>query len=272
MAWQEPPGVVRDPAMFRAILLRGWLRCSILATVYAAPFTSRVSGPRRIKRSTMKVAQPGKRMSIGLDTASDLFRKVERDRTALEREVTPDAVFNFVVTAHALCDWVQKDPTLSRTAKLGAVDLARTNEWLRACRDLANGSKHFTIDRYHPLVEHADAASGYGRGRYGVGAYGGGEWCITISWDGNTYKALDLVARVCEAWTAFFQDQAMKDDGAVAQLRSVPPSPNSYCQPPERSLPSELLHLGGLDDPRNPGSSASPPPAGGPGAPRPGSP
>ena len=152
------------------------------------------------------MTEPGKRMSIGLDSAFDLFQKVGRDLTAVEREVTPDAVFNFVVTAHSLGDWVQKDPTVSPTAKQAAADLARTNEWLLACRDLANGNKHFGIGRYEPLVQHADAATGFGMGRYGSGAYGVGEWSIKVSWGGATHSALDLVRRVHEAWAAFFRD------------------------------------------------------------------
>ena len=93
------------------------------------------------------MVKPGKPMPIGLDSALDLFRKVQRDREAVEREVTPDCLFNFVVTAHSLCDWIPKDPAFSPTAGAACADLARNNPWLRARRDLANGSKHFTIDR-----------------------------------------------------------------------------------------------------------------------------
>jgi hypothetical protein len=161
------------------------------------------------------MTEAGKRMSIGLDTAFDLFAKVTRDRTAVEREVTPDAVFNFVVTAHALCDWVQKDPTILPTAKNSAATLARTNEWLLACRDLANGSKHFTIDRYEPMVQHADAGAGYGMGRYGAGPYGVGEWSIKVSWGGATHQALELVAQVHETWAAFFREHPPAGDAAA---------------------------------------------------------
>ena len=162
------------------------------------------------------MSQPGKRMPIGLDSAHDLFRKVERDRAAVERAVTPDSLFNFVVTAHSLCDWVQKDPTISADAKEACANLAKTNNWLRACRDLANGSKHFAIDRYEPFVQHADVVSGYDVGRYGAGEYGRGEWQVTVSWDGNTHDALELVAKVAEIWTAFFREHAPDNGGAAA--------------------------------------------------------
>jgi hypothetical protein len=154
-------------------------------------------------------------MPIGLDSAFDLFRKVERDRAAVERDVTPDALFNFVVTAHSLTDWVQKDPTILPAAEEACASLAKTNDWLRACRDLANGSKHFAIDRYEPLVEHADAVSGYGVGRYGVGAYGQGEWRITVSWGGTTHDALAFVAEVTKVWTDFFREHAPAKGGAA---------------------------------------------------------
>ena len=162
------------------------------------------------------MTEPGNRMSVGLDTALDLFGKVERDQAAVQRQVTPDVVFNFVVTAHALCDWIQKDPTLPAATKEAAAELAKTNEWLRACRDLANGSKHFSIDRYQPMVEHADASTGYGRGRFGVGPYGVGEWSIKVSWGGATYQALDLVVQVYEVWATFFRQHASQDAGTAA--------------------------------------------------------
>lgn len=158
------------------------------------------------------MAEPGKRMSIGLDSALDLFGKVGRDRAAVERHVTPDAMFNFVVTAHALRDWVKQDPTISSHAKKAAEEMTESNEWLRACKDLANGNKHFVIDRYPPMVEHADAATGFGKGRYEAGPYGVGEWRIKVSWGGSTYDALDLVAGVHDTWAAFFRDHVRQHE------------------------------------------------------------
>ncbi len=166
------------------------------------------------------MSQLGKRMPIGLDSAHDLFHKVQRDCATVEAQVTPDSLFNFVVTAHSLCDWVQKDSTILAEAKKACANLANTNPWLMACRDLANGSKHFAIDRYKPFVQHADAASGYGVGRYGAGEYGRGEWQVTVSWDGKTHDALELVAKVTETWTAFFREHTPGNGAVLGETES----------------------------------------------------
>jgi hypothetical protein len=60
-------------------------------------------------------------------------------------------------------------------------------------------------------VEHADAATGYGVGRFGIGPYGEDEWRITISWDGRSHDALEFVAGVVESWQGFFQDRGVND-------------------------------------------------------------
>jgi hypothetical protein len=155
-------------------------------------------------------------MSIGLNTALDLYAKVLRDRAVVQDRVTPDALFNFVVTGHSLCEWVRKDPTLPQAARAAVDQFEATDEWIRACRDLANGNKHFAIDRYQPVVEHADAASGYGVGRFGVGPFGEGEWRIMISWDNVTHDALELVANVTKAWEEFFTRCGVVANGPAA--------------------------------------------------------
>ncbi|WP_189472964.1 hypothetical protein [Litchfieldella qijiaojingensis] len=157
----------------------------------------------------------GKRMPIGLDSALDLFRKVDRDRAVLSSKVTPDAFFNFVVTANSLVDWVKNDPAVSSLAKQECEKLVQSDQWLRACRDLANGSKHFVINRYEPMVEHADASSGYSKGRYGVGVYGQGEWSIIVSWNGGKYTALKFAEHVVDVWSTFFRNHDPTDNAAV---------------------------------------------------------
>ncbi|WP_152527055.1 hypothetical protein [Halomonas sp. PBN3] len=157
----------------------------------------------------------GKRFPIGFDSSLDVFRKVERDWADLNSNTTPDALFNFVVTAHSLVDWVQNDPGISDLAKRECEKLAKTDQWLRACRDLANGSKHFVINRYEPTVEYSDVSSGYGKGRYGVGVHGQGEWSIIVSWNGGRYPALKFADHVVDVWSTFFRNHDLTDNSAV---------------------------------------------------------
>ena len=52
-------------------------------------------------------------LRYGLLTARDLFEKLERDFEVLDGQVTSDAVFNFVVTAYHLCEWITEDPSIT---------------------------------------------------------------------------------------------------------------------------------------------------------------
>ena len=140
----------------------------------------------------------------GLDTAADLYQKLRRDADRLEKLVTPDDFFNFVITAHSLCDWAERDPSLSSTAH-AAVANVRVTSWMQICRDLANGSKHFEVTTYNASVTGSHGDVGYGTGRYGVGAYGVGEWSITVEHDGSTHDALAVVVEVMAVWHDFFQ-------------------------------------------------------------------
>jgi hypothetical protein len=145
-------------------------------------------------------------MPIGFNSSLDLFHKVERDKEDLISVVTPDTFFNFVVTAHSLVDWVKNDRMVSEKARQECKKLAKNDQWLLACRELANGSKHFFINRSEPIVEKVEAFNGYGKGRYGTRDYGQGEWSITVSWDGKEYTALEFAEPIVSIWAAFFEN------------------------------------------------------------------
>ena len=142
----------------------------------------------------------------GFDSARDWFAKLQREASKLNAQVTPDEFSNFCITAWSLCDWAEKDATLSAGAHDEVAEL-RESPWLQICRDIANGTKHYEITRYKPKTD-ASAASGYGIGRYGVGAYGVGESSITIEHSGTKYDALVVVDQVTNLWSAFFKKHA----------------------------------------------------------------
>ena len=145
--------------------------------------------------------------TYGLQTARNLFEKLERDAQLLREEVSSDRFFNFVVTAYSLADWVHNDPNLPAAAK---VDLGRVRAMteIQICRDLANASKHFQLNpkrNPNPTVAKAESEQGYGVGRYSVGGYGVGEEEITVSLSaGGSVNGLDVMEVVVRIWGQFF--------------------------------------------------------------------
>jgi hypothetical protein len=56
-------------------------------------------------------------LTYGLQSARDLFAKLQRDAATLDKEVSSDNFFNFVVTGYSLVDWIEKDPSVSAFGK-----------------------------------------------------------------------------------------------------------------------------------------------------------
>jgi len=61
-------------------------------------------------------------------------------------QVTSDCVFNFVVTGYSLIDWIKNDSRLPSSARNANAINALYRD-LKICGDLANGCKHFVLDR-----------------------------------------------------------------------------------------------------------------------------
>src|ERR1039458_8605023 len=107
-------------------------------------------------------------LTFDLKSTRDLVGKLQRDPEALEEEVTSDRLFNFVLTGYSMIDWIKNDPNIPATAKTGpVVDGLRNDQWLRACGDLANSCKHFTLAKREAVTVSAESARGYGAGPIG---------------------------------------------------------------------------------------------------------
>jgi len=91
-------------------------------------------------------------------------------------------MFNFVVTARHLPEWIEKDPTAPPESK-SALSAVRDTDVYRTCRDIADASKHFELTAKRSVESNVGEVSsdqGYGVGRYGKGGYGVGEESITV--------------------------------------------------------------------------------------------
>jgi hypothetical protein len=146
-------------------------------------------------------------LTPGLNSAVDLFRKLQRDVARLDLEVTDDQFFNLVITGYSLIDWVKNDPSLPVTARTPDSIAGLHNEpWLKVCGDLANASKHFVLTTRKPVTSEVTSKSGYGIGRYGKGAFGEGERDIEVHIHGAPiWSALEFSLGVLQAWIAFFE-------------------------------------------------------------------
>ena len=69
-------------------------------------------------------------LRFGLQSASDLSGKLQRDAEPLAQEVTSDNFFNFVVTGYSLIDWVRHE-TSTQANHTSPVNHLHENEWLK---------------------------------------------------------------------------------------------------------------------------------------------
>jgi hypothetical protein len=149
--------------------------------------------------------------TFGLASPRDLLAKLRRDAALLDKQVTSDCVFNFVVTSYSLIDWIKNDSKLPSSAR-NANAINTLYRDLKICGDLANGCKHFVLDRNKrkPVTSAATTDKGYGVGRFGKGAYGIGEESIVIRLnDGSTIDCLVFVRDVLSVWDKFFSTHGM---------------------------------------------------------------
>ncbi len=145
-------------------------------------------------------------LTYGIQSAKDLFEKLKRDAGLLAQEVTSDRFFNFVITAYHLCEWVERDPSLSGIVK-NDVQRVRKDPDMAICRDIANASKHYKLSKgYQGRIAHrARSRQGFGIGRFGCGGYGVGEEHIEIVLsDGTRIDAIALKDSVVSLWSSFF--------------------------------------------------------------------
>jgi hypothetical protein len=143
-------------------------------------------------------------LTFGLTSARDLLGKLRRDASLLDKEVTTDRFFNFVITGYSMVDWIKNDPSVPQAAKAQYANL-HTDYWLSICGDIANACKHFILTSTKSNAQSATSTQGYGQGRYGKGNYSEGEESILVRLDdGTTYICLELVQNVLSTWERFF--------------------------------------------------------------------
>jgi hypothetical protein len=141
-------------------------------------------------------------LRYGLQTARDLFDKLQRDVQLLDEEVTSDRMFNVVVTARHLAEWIEKESGIDRINELRDTDLFNT------CRDIADASKHFELSEdmaKQTRVDEVSSERGFGLGRHGKGGFGVGQESISIKVKSqDPVNALEFARRLIDLYRPFF--------------------------------------------------------------------
>lgn len=92
-----------------------------------------------------------KRLQYGINTCYDLYKKLMFEGSTLENNWNEYNSFNFIVTAwHLYDDWLKSDrenrPNLSTKKKEHHKTPQNMMKIIFALRDVANSSKHFTLN------------------------------------------------------------------------------------------------------------------------------
>ncbi|MGL4501839.1 MAG: hypothetical protein ACRCU2_22410 [Planktothrix sp.] len=158
-------------------------------------------------------------LTYGLNNARDLLKKLERDANKLEDEVTSDNMFNFIVTAYHIKDWIKNDDNNTQDIRDKARDLPASEKIINRCQDIANASKHFTLNRdgqRFQITSEVTSEQGFGVGRYSKGGFGKGEEEIIIKSlptsddpEGEEFNILDFKREVVKFWHKFFEENGL---------------------------------------------------------------
>ncbi|WP_128595348.1 hypothetical protein [Paraburkholderia kirstenboschensis] len=144
-----------------------------------------------------------------------LLAKVIRDGDALilalrdcNESAVHDSLFNFSVSAFHLVDWVKKlRPDLEQKVN----DLLNGSEPLRACRDLANASKHVILKldegpykQYPPVLQDAVKRSApAATSTPNTPALPPQPWRLKVQMQDRTIRVEEIVEEVIDQWQRF---------------------------------------------------------------------
>ena len=127
-----------------------------------------------------------------------------------ESEAYQDEVYAFFQNCFHLKDWLKNDEA-SRTAAGDVEQLIKKSPPLSLCADLANGSKHLTLDKLR-----VDAATKIGARHYDLHV-GGESERIAVSYAveaaGETRDAFELAHACMREWSAYLKAKGLLPEG-----------------------------------------------------------
>ena len=136
---------------------------------------------------------------FNLQSPESLARKLFSDYELFTKKpFDPYLAFNFFVTAEHIPDWI------------GDKNIRKSNAVLRACSHIANGAKHFEVDRHNSVVNTEKAL--YVEPGYVTDGYIEEPLVICLSADEakelgfDHCEAIKLAGMVREFWVRYFPD------------------------------------------------------------------
>lgn len=155
----------------------------------------------------------------------DLYAKLRRDVARFNEEPCGDHLFNAMVTAWCLADWLVADlPNATNAMLPGLRALAgkapgetRNNEHLdpvmQLCRDIAEASKHGKLSRSSLVVRGVRATNGTLGGGFllGFSRLNDRKHRYAVFADGGLHDAEDILAKVLALYDAFLAEHNLLD-------------------------------------------------------------
>ncbi len=153
-------------------------------------------------------------LTYGFQTPRDLLEKLKRDGAKLDSatdlEQQRDAVFNFVVTAYHLTDWIKEGPAKNAPTVQTDLDALRKDLSIQVCQDLCHASKHYILRRHKPKVSNTVPFDGrLGSFALGYSALGQEKPDLAILVGSTRYDIRDLRDKVLALYAAFFQRNSL---------------------------------------------------------------
>ncbi|NOT20633.1 MAG: hypothetical protein HOP24_10265 [Sideroxydans sp.] len=133
-----------------------------------------------------------------LRTPRDMLEKARREHQRLAERFDIDNLFNFVVTAYHISDYIRKTGAVAQVA----LDTFLQDQDIKDCRDLCDKGKHLTLTKRSDPITHVWSGC-FGGAPFGVLPFGGGDKWVLFTGD----REVDikwLAERVLTKWELFF--------------------------------------------------------------------
>ena len=138
-----------------------------------------------------------------LRTPRDMLEKARREHQRLAERFDIDNLFNFVVTAYHISDYIRKAGAVAQVV----LDTFLQDQDIKDCRDLCDKGKHLTLTKRADPTTHVWSGC-FGGAPFGVLPFGGGDKWVLFTGD----REVDvewLAERILAKWDEFFSTHGL---------------------------------------------------------------
>jgi hypothetical protein len=154
-------------------------------------------------------------------TTNCFYEKLERihrkrpieEQWETYRDTYMDNAFAFFIFCYHIKDWIKNDPAIDKTVKSAVEDYINQNNCLMCCADIANGIKHFSLDKQRSVSRPRVTSEEMIMRADGSNKKPGSEEYADVTVETNAYVLTDdgqreiseLASECLKAWDAFFK-------------------------------------------------------------------